>query len=163
MFQYFCDLVFGILLEILSQYGSGEELMEPWQNFLPLTILRNVGDLTVREAALIMRQQRTIARISRKSNLLDKKSYMKLKRLVEDRLAERLSEMHRNFIDFVLSFENFAPLKLEMKNMGEEIQAITHSGNSPVRGRDESFHLNPCMIYRRSFLEKALMRAAEAS
>ncbi|TGO27010.1 hypothetical protein BPAE_0049g00370 [Botrytis paeoniae] len=165
-FQYFCDLVFGIpirglevILRNLAGPEFGEELMEPRQTFIPLIILRNVGNLTIREATLdefppprhyssfAQGNSSLLLAYPEKSNLLDKK----------------LSEMHRHVINFVLSFENFAPWKLELRNMGEDILAVAHGGNEPFRGREKSFNLNPYMTYHRSFLEKALRKAAKAS
>ncbi|KAF7939584.1 hypothetical protein EAE99_001389 [Botrytis elliptica] len=185
LFQHFCDLVFGVSIRELEvilwdlavpEYGG--KLMEPRQTFLPLTILRNVGNLTIREAALdefpppAPRKNSRFSQSNSKlllaypdeSNLLDKKSYKKLKRLVEgNRPVERLSEMNRHLINFVLSFENFAPWKLDLRNMGEDVIAVAHSGNAPFRGREKCFDLNPYMTDPRNFLEEAFRKAAKAS
>ncbi|TGO66745.1 hypothetical protein BOTNAR_0055g00340 [Botryotinia narcissicola] len=102
LFQHFCDLVFGVpirqldvILWDLAVPEYGEELMEPRQTFLPLTIFRNVGNLTIREAALdefpppridsrfSQRDSKLLLSYPDKSNLLDEKLYKKLKRLVE--------------------------------------------------------------------------------
>lgn len=91
-----------VILWDLAVLEDGEELMEPRQTFLPLTILRNVGNLTIREAALdefspprhnsrfSQPNSKMLLAYADKSNLLDKKSYKKLKRLVEsNRPVER--------------------------------------------------------------------------
>ncbi|THV51335.1 hypothetical protein BGAL_0114g00070 [Botrytis galanthina] len=107
LFKLFCDLVFGVpirrlevILWDLAVLEHGEELMEPRQTFLPLTILRNVGNLTIREAALdefppsrhnsrfSQPNSKLLLAYADKSNLLDKKSYKKLKRLVETAIEE---------------------------------------------------------------------------
>ncbi|TGO61812.1 hypothetical protein BCON_0024g00120 [Botryotinia convoluta] len=116
LFQYFCDLVFGIpirglevILRNLARPEFGEELMEPRQTFLPLTILRNVGNLTIREAALdefppprhnssfAQDNSELLLAYSEKSNLLDKKSYKELKRLIEGN-----SPVERSFLEKAL-------------------------------------------------------------
>ncbi|KAF7901001.1 hypothetical protein EAF00_003222 [Botryotinia globosa] len=120
--------------------------MEPRQTFLPLTILRNVGNLTIREAALdefppprhnslfSNRDSKLLLSYPDESNLLDKKLYKKLKRLVEGFLK-----------------------------CTDISSTIAHSGNAPFRGRQMRFNLNPFMSQHRSFLEKALRKAAKAS
>ncbi|TEY74749.1 hypothetical protein BOTCAL_0070g00160 [Botryotinia calthae] len=182
MFQYFCDLVFGVpireievILWNLAKPRFDEEFMKPSQTFLPLTILRNVGNLTIREAALdeflprrssmfTQAERKLLFTYPEKSNLLDKKSYKKLKRLVEgNRPVERLSEMHTHLISFVLSFENLAPWKLDLRNLGEEIQAIAHTWNTSRRRRDKYYHVNPYGVFHRNFLEKRIRRASKAS
>ncbi|TGO42570.1 hypothetical protein BHYA_0007g00700 [Botrytis hyacinthi] len=177
LFQHFCDLVFGtpirgleVILWDPAVPEYGEELMELRQTFLPLTILRNVGNLTIREAALdefppprhnsrfSQRNGKLLLADPDKSNLLDKKLYKKLKHL-----AEGNGPVERHLINFVLSFDNFAPWKLELRNMGEDTIAVAHIGNAPFCGQEKSFNLNPYMAYQRSFLEKALRKAAKAS
>ncbi|TGO17969.1 hypothetical protein BTUL_0013g00420 [Botrytis tulipae] len=144
-FQYFSDLVFGIpikglevILWNLAVPEFDEELMQPRQTFLPLTILRNVGNLTIKEAALdkfppprhnsrfSQRNSKLLLSYPDESNLLDKKLYKKLKRLVEGNRP-------------------------------------VESGNAPFREREKRFNLNPYMAHHRSFLEKALRKAAKAS
>lgn len=59
MFRYFYDLVFGVpirelevILWNLAKPKFSQEFMKPSQTFLLLTILRDIGTLTIREAAL---------------------------------------------------------------------------------------------------------------
>ena len=59
MFRYFYELVFGVpirelevILWNLAKPKFGQEFMKPSQTFLLLTILRDIGTLTIREAAL---------------------------------------------------------------------------------------------------------------
>lgn len=73
--------------------------------------------------------------------------------------------MNKNLINFVLSFDNFAPWKPELRHMGEDITERAHSRYPPVRMRGKPFDLNPYpyMAHHISFLEKALITAAKAS
>lgn len=75
----------------------------------------------------------------------------------------RLSEMHTHLISFVLPFENLAPWKLDLRNLGEEIQARAHTWNAPHRGRDNCYDINPYGVFHRNFLGNRIRRASKTS
>ena len=75
----------------------------------------------------------------------------------------RLSEIHTDFISFVLTFENLAPWKLDLRNVGEEIQAIAHTWNAPHRRRYNCYDMNPYGVFHRNFLENRIRRASKTS
>jgi hypothetical protein len=136
-----------------SDYGwHYKPYKEIYEVLRPLTVLRNVGEITFCDAELHDMPKNIFPsghRILRRSNIPRKTLQKLLKTLIEgDRPVQHLYKMHNALVIFAQSFERYLPVKIQMALSDKE----NVSPEMVPSGYEDYFQFrkqptNPCLLW----------------